>query len=135
MNSNVRAKVLARDRHACRGCGAARLLELHHIAFRSQGGQDHEDNLISLCQSCHHGRGHGLVELVPAWVWRTMIEADLYGVDRQMASLTQRRCCGMCLHRLDGGFCEVQRFEVEVEGTCGSFEIRPLRKLRPGEAL
>jgi 5-methylcytosine-specific restriction endonuclease McrA len=34
--------------------------EPHHIVFRSQGGHDTTDNLISLCIECHndaHGKG------------------------------------------------------------------------------
>jgi 5-methylcytosine-specific restriction endonuclease McrA len=26
---------------------------LHHIVPRSMGGEDHEENLVPLCQSCH----------------------------------------------------------------------------------
>jgi len=50
--------VLQRDGWRCRapGCTARRMLEVHHIAFRSQGGTDTEDNKITLCHA-HHRRG------------------------------------------------------------------------------
>jgi len=28
-------------------------LEIHHIKFRSNGGQDNDENLIGLCNGCH----------------------------------------------------------------------------------
>lgn len=37
---------------ACRGCGT-RASDSHHILLRSQGGDDHEDNIMPLCHLCH----------------------------------------------------------------------------------
>jgi len=28
-------------------------LEVHHQEFRSQGGDDSEENLVTLCEACH----------------------------------------------------------------------------------
>jgi 5-methylcytosine-specific restriction endonuclease McrA len=28
-------------------------LEVHHIQYRGQSGEDSESNLITLCQNCH----------------------------------------------------------------------------------
>lgn len=56
---NVKAYVLSRDGHKCQcgraGCSAK--LEVHHVQFRSQGGSDAPDNLITLC-SKHHKELH-----------------------------------------------------------------------------
>ena len=49
----LRAKVLARDRHACLNCGSRRALHAHHVVFRSRGGPTAIDNLASLCTRCH----------------------------------------------------------------------------------
>jgi 5-methylcytosine-specific restriction endonuclease McrA len=50
----VRKVVLARDRHRCRWCGRVNVvLHLHHIVYRSGGGQHHADNLVTLCGSDH----------------------------------------------------------------------------------
>ena len=51
----VRREVLARDRHRCQtpGCGRTRFLEVHHLTPRNQGGDNHPDNLVTLCGSCH----------------------------------------------------------------------------------
>jgi len=49
----LRQKVLRRDAWRCQSCGAMANLEVHHKEFRSQGGDDSEDNLITLCSTCH----------------------------------------------------------------------------------
>lgn len=53
---NTKAKVLNRDNYTCQCCKGKRKdskLEVHHIIFRSQGGSDEENNLITLCHTCH----------------------------------------------------------------------------------
>jgi len=56
---NVKAYVLARDGYQCqcgqKGCSVR--LEVHHIVFRSHGGTDSPENLITLC-SKHHKTLH-----------------------------------------------------------------------------
>ena len=52
-------EVLLRDGWRCQTCGAGTNLHVHHIQKRSQGGQDTNENLITLCAKCHrfqHGR-------------------------------------------------------------------------------
>ena len=56
----LRQHVLRRDGWRCQWCGAMSHLEVHHQEFRSQSGDDSEENLIALCSACHvsvHGRG------------------------------------------------------------------------------
>lgn len=49
-----REAVLNRDSYTCQICGAKNTrLEVHHIVYRSHGGTDDENNLITLCESCH----------------------------------------------------------------------------------
>ena len=53
---NTRAMVLSRDGHTCRCCGGKRKdsrLEVHHIIYRSHGGSDDPENLVTLCHTCH----------------------------------------------------------------------------------
>ena len=55
---NTKAKVLNRDNYICQHCKGRRKdskLEVHHIIYRSNGGSDEEDNLITLCHTCHKG--------------------------------------------------------------------------------
>ena len=53
---NTKAMVLNRDGYTCQYCKGRHKdskLEVHHIVFRSQGGADTADNLITLCHTCH----------------------------------------------------------------------------------
>ena len=49
----LRQQVLCRDGWRCQICGSRSNLEVHHQEFRSQGGDDSEENLITLCTVCH----------------------------------------------------------------------------------
>src|SRR3981081_2831274 len=49
----LRQHVLRRDGWRCQCCGTRSNLEVHHKEFRSQGGDDSEQNLITLCVGCH----------------------------------------------------------------------------------
>lgn len=51
---NRKAYVLWRDNYKCQCCKRINIpLQVHHIVYRSNGGSDHEDNLITLCEQCH----------------------------------------------------------------------------------
>jgi 5-methylcytosine-specific restriction endonuclease McrA len=49
----LRQHVLRRDGWRCQGCGTMSNLEVHHGQYRSHAGDDSEENLITLCASCH----------------------------------------------------------------------------------
>src|SRR4029077_15912863 len=49
----LRQQVLSRDGWRCQCCGARSNLEVHHKDCRGQGGDDSEQNLITLCATCH----------------------------------------------------------------------------------
>ena len=49
----LRNQVLRRDGWRCQSCGTMSNLEVHHQEFRSQSGDDSEQNLITLCSACH----------------------------------------------------------------------------------
>jgi 5-methylcytosine-specific restriction endonuclease McrA len=52
---NTKSCVLSRDSYTCQSCKAKETkLHVHHILFRSNGGSDSPDNLITLCETCHH---------------------------------------------------------------------------------
>ncbi len=57
--ASVRNAVLDRDGWACRfpACTMRKMLDVHHIEFRSHLGSDEMGNLISLCR-IHHGLIH-----------------------------------------------------------------------------
>ena len=63
---NTRAMVLNRDHYTCQACKGKHKdshLEVHHIVYRSQGGSDHADNLITLCHTCHQALHAGTLKL------------------------------------------------------------------------
>jgi 5-methylcytosine-specific restriction endonuclease McrA len=51
--SQLCQQVLTRDNWRCQNCGRRQNLEVHHKEHRSRGGDDAEDNLITLCSTCH----------------------------------------------------------------------------------
>ncbi|RYZ04058.1 MAG: HNH endonuclease [Myxococcales bacterium] len=55
----VRRAVLRRDRHRCSvpGCSHARFVDIHHIRAKSDGGDHHPRNLLTLC-GAHHRAIH-----------------------------------------------------------------------------
>ena len=55
---SLRQQMLRRDGWRCQTCGAMSNLEVHHREFRSHSGADAEENLITLCVTCHVGAHH-----------------------------------------------------------------------------
>ena len=49
----LRNQVLRRDGWRCQSCGTMSNLEVHHQELRSQSDDDSEQNLITLCNTCH----------------------------------------------------------------------------------
>jgi hypothetical protein len=90
-------RILTRDGYVCAvpGCRARRGLEVHHLVFRSHGGSDRPENLITLCATHHRlvlhelgalrcaGAAHGQLEWL---LGRTHYRGDLW----QHSSLCQR---------------------------------------------
>lgn len=53
---NVKMMVRARDNYTCQYCKGKKKdnrINVHHIVFRSNGGSDEPENLITLCKTCH----------------------------------------------------------------------------------
>lgn len=62
--ANAREHALVRDKYTCQCCGKKNCrLEVHHIVFRSNGGSDTLENLITLCEDCHKAVHLGEIEL------------------------------------------------------------------------
>jgi ATP-dependent DNA helicase RecQ len=49
----IRLQVLRRDGWRCQSCGTMANLEVHYQQFRSHSGHDSEENLTTLCRTCH----------------------------------------------------------------------------------
>lgn len=63
---NTKARILNRDNYTCQYCKGKRKdskFEVHHIVFRCNGGSDEEDNLITLCHTCHSKLHQGKLKL------------------------------------------------------------------------
>lgn len=58
--AEVAAGIRARDGYQCAACGATdEMLDVHHIVYLSNYGTNQQNNLVTLCRSCHeteHGR-------------------------------------------------------------------------------
>lgn len=48
-------KLLHFEFDSCVLCGTTHQLHLHHVVFRSQGGDDIRSNLVMFCLECHQG--------------------------------------------------------------------------------
>ena len=57
---DIRYFVFARDGYTCQCCGKSKdkILRTHHIIYKSQGGTDRVDNLITVCTDCHTAENH-----------------------------------------------------------------------------
>ena len=70
----VVAEVLSRANGKCESCKSdapflkvdcTPFLEVHHIEWLSNGGEDSVENAIALCPNCHRQAHYGVLELVP----------------------------------------------------------------------
>jgi 5-methylcytosine-specific restriction endonuclease McrA len=64
------AAVDQRDSHCCRVChkrvggiGMLYAAHHHHLQYRSKGGEDTTDNIVTLCVSCHSAQHNGEIRL------------------------------------------------------------------------
>lgn len=60
--ANLRETVFARDHYKCCICGMGveegAILQVHHIVYRSKGGTDRINNLLTVCSKCHTPKNH-----------------------------------------------------------------------------
>lgn len=69
---NLREYVLHRDNHKCQNPNCKnkdkeKILEVHHIKYKSLGGTDNKNNLITLCSKCHTSPNHKKGKFL--WEW------------------------------------------------------------------
>ena len=71
--ANTKEMVLNRDNYTCQYCGGKHKdsrLNVHHIQFRSNGGSDSQENLITLCHTCHSLLHSGKISLCKVGVMK-----------------------------------------------------------------
>ena len=65
---DVRYFVFARDNYTCQLCKKKnKILNTHHIVYRSHGGTDRADNLMTVCTDCHTHENHQKGKIL--WKW------------------------------------------------------------------
>lgn len=88
VSSDLRERIRNRDHNVCRVCShVGYRMEIHHIRYRSQGGEDWVTNLIFLCDK-HHALVHSNKRY-----WQPILLATLW------------------LHYVDGVFLTVPQVE------------------------
>lgn len=66
---DVRYFVFARDEYTCQVCNKKnKVLHTHHIVYRSEGGTDRADNLITVCSDCHTSEAHKKGGILYKWM-------------------------------------------------------------------
>lgn len=61
VSQKMRRHIVERDKWCCVLCGekvSERLLDIHHVKYRSRGGGHELENLVTLCRYCHAGLPH-----------------------------------------------------------------------------
>lgn len=59
ISQKVKQRVWDRDDHQCIICGNPYAMPNAHYVRRSQGGLGIEENVVTLCQKCHHEYDNG----------------------------------------------------------------------------
>lgn len=66
---NIRYYVFARDKYTCQVCKKkGKILQTHHIIYKSKGGTDRANNLITVCTDCHNHKNHQEGEIFYKWM-------------------------------------------------------------------
>lgn len=71
-----RYRILARDGFRCVGCGkpAPALLHVDHIIPVISGGDDCDDNLVTLCEECNLGKSDGFTLREQFALWLRVVQ-------------------------------------------------------------
>ena len=66
---DVRYFVFARDNYTCQVCKKKnKILNTHHIVYKTEGGTDRADNLITVCTDCHTSENHKVGGILYNWM-------------------------------------------------------------------
>ena len=64
---DTRYYVFARDNYTCQVCHKGGILQTHHIVYKTNGGTDRADNLITICDKCHSYENHQKGGILYKW--------------------------------------------------------------------
>jgi 5-methylcytosine-specific restriction endonuclease McrA len=76
ISQEVKRKVWERDHHRCIYCGSPYAMPNAHYLSRAHSGLGIEQNIVTLCQDCHHNFDNGKNKLVKQAI-KGKIEAHL----------------------------------------------------------
>jgi hypothetical protein len=62
-------------------------LDIHHLAYVSEGGSDSVENLLALCPNCHAQHHRGLIPLESLRAWKMLLISLNEGFPRQTMDL------------------------------------------------
>ena len=72
-HSDIKSYIFERDNYTCAVCNIKKQvsqLHCHHVKFKSKGGTNQPDNLLTVCTNCHtpknHQKGHVLYQMMQA---------------------------------------------------------------------
>lgn len=66
---DVRYFVFVRDNYTCQVCKKQnKILNTHHLLYKSKGGSDGADNLITVCTDCHSSENHKEGGILYEWM-------------------------------------------------------------------
>jgi hypothetical protein len=66
---DVRYYVFARDNYTCQVCKKQnKILQTHHIIYKSEGGSNRANNLITVCTDCHTHENHQQGQVFHKWM-------------------------------------------------------------------
>ncbi len=83
-----RARILKRDNYQCTMCGTGMNLRVHHIRYPDILGEEPDEDLITVCDSCHEKiHGNDIKQKDEALRERVLIENHM----RRWADQTKRR--------------------------------------------
>jgi predicted restriction endonuclease len=64
LSASIRKAVYQRDNYRCRVCNNSNGLHPHHIKYKSAGGTDTLDNLLTVCFACHRAIHDGFLKVI-----------------------------------------------------------------------
>ena len=62
ISPQVKAKVWERDNHCCIICGSPYAMPNSHYIRRSKMGKGIEQNVVTMCENCHHETDNGVLQ-------------------------------------------------------------------------
>lgn len=88
---NTRYYVFDRDNYTCQVCKKSnnKILQTHHIIYKSNGGTNRAENLITICSECHTSNNHKEGNIL--WKWQIEKKKTKQYKDPPFMNIIRRR--------------------------------------------